>query len=128
VITSQFAGHNQWGTQRAAREQDSIGVVPGPGGGSLACQNVTFFVSHKTFNQTSQMRVVSRDEQKVSDIRCLLFSKSETTLLKGSSIEMLQWSASALNATRRAVAAANDLEATMQAECVLMKRWLQQSH
>ncbi len=55
----------------------------------------------------------------------LLFSKSEATLLKGSPIEMLQWSTSVLNATRRAAAAKNDLEATMQAERDLMKRWLQ---
>ncbi len=55
----------------------------------------------------------------------LLFSKSEATLLKGSPIEMLQWSTSVLKATRRAAAAKNDLEATMQAERDLMKRWLQ---
>jgi hypothetical protein len=55
----------------------------------------------------------------------LLFSKSEATLLKGSPIEMLQWSTSVLNAARRAAAAANDVEATMQAERDLMKRWLQ---
>jgi hypothetical protein len=56
----------------------------------------------------------------------LLFSKSEATLLKGSPIKALQWSASALNAARRAAAAVNDVEATMQAERDLMKRWLQQ--
>jgi hypothetical protein len=38
---------------------------------------------------------------------------------------MLQWNTSVLNAARRAVAAANDVEATMQAERDLMKRWLQ---
>jgi hypothetical protein len=40
------------------------GVVPGPGG-PLAYQNVTFFVSHKTFNLISQIRVVSHDALKV---------------------------------------------------------------
>jgi hypothetical protein len=39
-------------------------VVPGPRG-SLACQNVTFFVSCKIFNLISQIRVVSRDALKV---------------------------------------------------------------
>jgi hypothetical protein len=33
---------------------DSFRVVPGPRG-SLACQNVTFFVSHKNFSLTSQI-------------------------------------------------------------------------
>jgi hypothetical protein len=38
----------------------------------------------------------------------------------------LKWSASVLNATRRAAAASNDLEATMRAKRALVKRWLQQ--
>ena len=55
----------------------------------------------------------------------LLFSKSETTLLKGEPSEMLQWITSALNAKRRAAQAKNDEAATMQTERELMKAWLQ---
>jgi hypothetical protein len=39
-------------------------VVSGPRG-SVACQNVTFFVTHKFFNLISQIRVVSCDGLKV---------------------------------------------------------------
>jgi hypothetical protein len=39
-------------------------VVRGPRG-SLACQNVTFFVPRKFFNLISQIGVVSRDALKV---------------------------------------------------------------
>ena len=56
---------------------------------------------------------------------CLLFSKSEATLLKGDPSDMLQWITSVLNATRRAAQAKNDLEATMQSERALMKLWLE---
>ena len=55
----------------------------------------------------------------------LLFTKSEDTLLKGDSSEMLQWITSVLNATRRAAQAKNDAYATMKTERSLMKRWLQ---
>jgi hypothetical protein len=55
---------------------------------------------------------------------CLLFSKSEATLLKGDPSEMLQWITSVLNATRRAAEAQNDMEATMTSERALMKIWL----
>jgi hypothetical protein len=44
---------------------------------------------------------------------CLLFTKTEATLLQGSPIEMLQWISSVLNATRRAAIVKDDLEATM---------------
>jgi hypothetical protein len=46
------------------RNTDRNRVVPGPRG-SLACQNVTCFVSHKNFKLTSQIRVVSRNALKV---------------------------------------------------------------
>jgi hypothetical protein len=55
----------------------------------------------------------------------LLFSKTETTLLKGEPSEMLQWITSVLNAKRRAAQAKNDEAATLQAERDLMKTWLQ---
>ena len=54
----------------------------------------------------------------------LLFSKIEAKLLKGSPIEMLQWTTSVLNATRRAATAKNDLEAAIASERALMRRWL----
>jgi hypothetical protein len=57
----------------------------------------------------------------------LLFNKSEATLLKGESSEMLQWITSVLNATRRAAQAKNDAYATMKTERALMKRWLQEN-
>jgi hypothetical protein len=53
-----------------------------------------------------------------------LFSKSEEKLLKGTPIEMPQWITYVINATRRAAAAKNDLEATMRSERALMKRWV----
>jgi hypothetical protein len=54
----------------------------------------------------------------------LLFSKTEEKLLKGSPIEMLQWTTSVLNATRRAAMAKNDQEATVESERALMGCWL----
>ncbi len=57
----------------------------------------------------------------------LLFSKSETKLLKGEAKEMLQWITSVLNATRRAAQAKNDAYASMQVERAIMQRWLQHS-
>jgi hypothetical protein len=44
--------------------QEKRRVVPVPGG-SLACQNVTFFESDQNLNLVSQTRVVSQDEQTV---------------------------------------------------------------
>jgi hypothetical protein len=56
----------------------------------------------------------------------LLFSKTEAKLLKGSSIEMLQWITSVSTAKRRAAVAKDDREATMKPERELMKRWTTQ--
>ena len=57
----------------------------------------------------------------------LLFSKNEAKLLRGSPIEMLQWTTSVLNAHRRAAVAKDDQEATMRSERNLMQRWLTQA-
>jgi hypothetical protein len=54
----------------------------------------------------------------------LLFSKSEGTLLKGEPNEMLQWTTSVLNASRRAAQVKNNVEAKMQVKQDLMKNWL----
>jgi hypothetical protein len=45
-------------------------------------------------------------------------------LLKGEPIEMQQWISSVLHAKRRVAQAKNDFEATMEAERMLMQRWL----
>jgi hypothetical protein len=167
-----FAGHDQWGTQHAAREQDSIGWcqlmlariakkwsdAQQRHVDSLQKKNTgrrwaisliqkVLEVSWDTWEQRNDIKRNALHPRRAAEVTrvkvqlqllcrkgCenfltqdrLLFSKSEVTLLKGSPIEMLQWSTSALNAARRAAAAANDVEATMQAERALMKRWLQQ--
>ena len=54
----------------------------------------------------------------------LLFYKSEAKLVKGSPIEMLQWTMSVLTATHCAALAKHDQEATMASERSLMKQWL----
>jgi hypothetical protein len=54
----------------------------------------------------------------------LLFAKTEETLLKGTPGEMLQWISSVVLASRRAAAAATDLELSMKSERNLMQRWL----
>jgi hypothetical protein len=55
------------------------------------------------------------------------FKKSEVKVLKGEPIEMQQWFSSVLHAKRRTGQAKNDFEATMEAERMLMQRWLHQT-
>ena len=166
-----FTGYDQWGTQHAVREQDSIGWYQLLLGriakkwsdaqqryiDSLQKKNTgrrwaislvqkALEVSWDMWEQRNDIKHNTLHPRRAAEVTrikvqlqllfrkgCkqfltqdrLLFSKSEATLLKGSPIEMLQWSTSVLNAARRAAAAANDVEATMQAERALMKRWLQ---
>jgi hypothetical protein len=56
---------------------------------------------------------------------CLLFAKTEETLLKGTPEKMLQWISSVTNATHRTVDAKAALARSMTAERDLLKRWLQ---
>ena len=165
-----FRGFDQWGTQHAVREQDSIGwyqLLLGRIAQKWSDSQQRYVDSlHKKNtgrrwaisliqkaldvawdmwaqrNEIMHHTLHPRAAAEVARIKVqlqllyrkgrasllaqdrLLFCKSEAKLLKGSPIEMLQWTTSVLTATRRAASAKHDQEATMASERSLMKQWL----